>query len=44
MNNVKSKNSFLLIVNSIIKSNLKNNDLALKVFLNLISSNHEKFV
>jgi hypothetical protein len=44
LNNVKSKNSFQLIVNSIIKSNLKNNNLALKVFLNLINSNHEKFV
>jgi hypothetical protein len=44
LNNVKSKNSFQLIVNSIVKSNLKKNDLALKVFLNVINSNHEKFV
>ena len=42
LNNIKSKNSFLLIVNAIVESSLKNTDIALKLFLNIINSNNEK--
>jgi hypothetical protein len=44
LNNIKSKNCFLLLVNSIVYNLNKNYELVLKLFLNIINSNHEKLV
>ena len=44
LNNIKSKNAFYLLVNLIVNSGLKNNNLALKVLLSLVNTDHEKLV